>query len=196
MLWQYFEPLSRRSPAAYGFAFLNYYQDAMRFTDDLNFEITADVAVSYVPVHDPDGSGRPVIAEKTQFYDLVSFLYADFYRGLMQGNAPRRCHNCGKYFLLTAGYNTCYCNNIAPGEKMRTCRKVGAHNKEAKEKASATPAQREYRKAYNRLKTRKNRGKITAEEWNNLVAQAQDLKEQADQGKLSDEELKEKLAAL
>lgn len=38
---------------------------------------------------------------------------------------PRRCHNCGKYFLLTNGYNTCYCNNIAPGETERTCRKVG-----------------------------------------------------------------------
>ena len=30
-----------------------------------------------------------------------------------------------KYFLLTNGYNTCYCNNIAPGETERTCRKVG-----------------------------------------------------------------------
>jgi hypothetical protein len=47
----------------------------------------------------------------------------------MAGNAPRRCHNCGRYFLLTDGYNTCYCNNIAPGEAERTCRKVGAHRK-------------------------------------------------------------------
>ncbi|WP_367575878.1 DUF6076 domain-containing protein [Acutalibacter intestini] len=73
----------------------------------------------------------------------------------MHGNCPRRCHNCGKYFLLTAGYNTCCCNITAPGETSRTCRKVGAHNKAEKEKASKTPAQRECRRAYNRLKARR-----------------------------------------
>lgn len=63
--------------------------------------------------------------------DYRHFLYTEFYRALMAGNALRRCHNCGRYFLLTAGYNTCYCNNIAPGETKRTCRKVGAHKKSA-----------------------------------------------------------------
>ena len=87
------------------------------------------------------------------------------------GNAPRRCHNCGKYFLLTAGYNTCYCNNIAPGETERTCRKVGAHRKEAQGKTNRTPAQVEYDRAYNRLKQRKNRKKISVEEWNAAVAE-------------------------
>ena len=67
--------------------------------------------------------------------EAVGCLEAEFFRGLAAGNAPRWCRNCGKYFLLTAGYNTCYCNNIAPGETERTCRKVGAHRKEAKEKA-------------------------------------------------------------
>ena len=51
------------------------------------------------------------------------------------------------YILLTEGYNTCYCNNIVPGETERTCRKVGAHRKEAKERAGVTPAQKEYAKA-------------------------------------------------
>ena len=69
------------------------------------------------------------------FLNLLDFLEVEFFRGRTAGNAPRRCHNCGKYFLLTAGYNTCYCNNIAPGETERTCRKVGAHRKEEREKA-------------------------------------------------------------
>ena len=51
------------------------------------------------------------------------------------------------YILLTEGYNTCYCNNIVPGETERPCRKVGAHRKEAKERAGVTPAQKEYAKA-------------------------------------------------
>ena len=64
------------------------------------------------------------MAEEATFGSLMDFLQTELYRSLAKGNAPRRCHNCGRYFLLTAGYNTCYCNNIAPGETARTCRKV------------------------------------------------------------------------
>lgn len=120
----------------------------------------------------------------------------EFFRGLSVGNVPRRCHNCGKYFLLTAGYNTCYCNNIAPGETERTCRKVGAHRKEARDRAGRTPAQIEYDRAYNRLKQRKNRKKITIDEWNVAVAKAQGLLERSERGELADEELKQQLDKL
>ena len=127
---------------------------------------------------------------------LLDFLEVEFFRGLAVGNAPRRCRNCGKYFLLTEGYNTCYCNNIAPGETERTCRKVGAHRKEARDRAGRTPAQVEYDRAYNRLKQRKNRGKISLDEWNMAVAMAQELLERSGRGELTDEELKRKLAEL
>ncbi len=68
----------------------------------------------------PTETGKIFIAEKAAFGSLTDFLRMEFYRGLAAGNAPRRCHNCGRYFLLTAGYNTCYCNNIALGEIERT----------------------------------------------------------------------------
>ena len=136
------------------------------------------------------------IAEKATFNSLMDFLQTEFYRGLAKGNAPRRCYNCGRYFLLTAGYNTCYCNNIAPGETARTCRKVGAHRKEAQRKANHTPAQKEYGKAYNRLKARKQRGKISEDEWNAAVAKAQELVARSERGELTDEELKQKLEEL
>jgi hypothetical protein len=90
---------------------------------------------------------------------------------------------------LNRGYNTCYCNNIAPGEIEKTCRKVGAHRK-AQELSSATPAQVEYRKVYNRLKARKNRGKISVDEWNAAVTKAFDLKDRTERGKIGDSELK------
>lgn len=146
------------------------------------------VSMAHSTEHD-----RTVLAERAEFSYLPHFLYMDFYRGLMAGNAPRRCHNCGRYFLLTAGYNTCYCNNLAPGETERTCRKVGARRKEAKKRAFATPSQREYAKAYNRLKARKQRGKISADEWNAAVAKARNLKEQTDCGELTNEELHQQL---
>ena len=116
------------------------------------------VEVSFVPMFAPSGGGKIILAERARFSELLDFLEVEFYRGLAIGNAPRRCHNCGRYFLLTNGYNTCYCNNIAPGETERTCRKVGAHRK-ANHPTGLSPAGVEYRKVYNRLKARKQRGR-------------------------------------
>ena len=48
----------------------------------------------------------------------------------------------------------------------------------------------EYENTYNRLKKRKARGKISTDEWNALVARAQETREQAQQGFLSDFEMK------
>ncbi len=81
-------------------------------------------------------------------------------------------------------------DNIAPSETECTCRKVGAHRKEAQGKANRTPAQVEYDRAYNRLKQRKNRKKISVEEWNASVAEAMKVLEQSEQGKLDDEEMR------
>ncbi|SBW06027.1 conserved hypothetical protein [uncultured Eubacteriales bacterium] len=195
----YLEPLNRRSIDAYAAAYARYFTDmaaAGIFFAESEFEQSFPTQVKFVPIAHPTMDGKVILAEKAEFSYLSHFLYTDFYRGLMAGNTPRRCHNCGKYFLLTEGYNTCYCNNLAPGETERTCRKVGAHRKEAKERASATPAQREYAKAYNRLKARKNRKRMNLDEWNAAVAKAQDLKGQAERGEISNEELRRRLQEL
>ena len=73
---------------------------------------------------------------------------------------------------------------------------MGAHRKAAQGKANRTPAQKEYDRAYNRLKQRKNRKKITLDEWNAAVAKAQELLAQSGRGELTDEELKRKLSVL
>ena len=200
MLALYFEPLKRRGAEAYAEAYAQYFTDvdaAGRVIFDMPpFEQSFPVEIKFVPTAHATENGRVVLAEKTVFSYFSHFLYTDFYRGLMAGNAPRRCHNCGRYFLLTAGYNTCYCGNIAPGEAERTCRKVGAHRKESRDRSSATPEQKEYNRAYNRLKMRKNRKKISVEEWNAAVAEAQKLKASAERGELTDEELRMKLETL
>lgn len=197
---RYLEPLTKRTKDAYAFAFLCYCRGrdraAFLLPNPSDEGTVSNTELSFVPIQDQDHLGQVVLGEVLRFNDLVSFMKTDFYRGLIHGNAPRKCQNCGKYFLLTNGYNTCYCNNIAPGETKRTCRKVGAHNKEAKKKASETPAQQEYRKAYNRLKMRKARGKISVDQWNTAVAEAEELREQAEQGKLSELELRERLGKL
>ena len=200
MLELYFEPLNRRGTDAYAVAYTHYFTDmeigGRVLLDEPIFEQSFPVEVKFVPQMLLGEDEKVVMAEKTEFSYYSHFLYTEFYRALIAGNAPRRCHNCGKYFLLTAGYNTCYCNNIAPGEANRTCRVVGAHRKESKERADASPARKEYQRTYNRLKQRKTRGKISIDEWNNAVAKAQGLLMQAEQGVLTDEELKKKLMEL
>nr|WP_325204517.1 DUF6076 domain-containing protein [uncultured Oscillibacter sp.] len=198
MLELYFESLSRRSSEAYAEAYAAYFTDTIAagepFFPEQEFNQSFPAQLCFVPMAHPTGAGKVLLAEKVEFRYLSHFLYTDFYRGLMAGNAPRRCHNCGRYFLLTARYNTCYCNNIAPGETERTCRKVGAHKK-ASHPTGLSPAGVEYRKVYNRLKARKQRGKISRDEWNATLAQVQEVLDLAEQGKLSDEEMRKRFAA-
>lgn len=197
MMEQYFEPLERRNSGAYAEAYSAFYAHMLSVSVHLfgeDFAQSSPVEVSFVPMMGQTNEGELFIAEKATFNSLTDFLRTEFYRGLAAGNAPRRCHNCGRYFLLTAGYNTCYCNNIAPGETDRTCRKVGAHRKEAQGKANRTPAQVEYDRTYNRLKQRKNRRKISVEEWNAAVAEAMKVLEQAERGAFDDEEMRKRFA--
>jgi hypothetical protein len=193
----FFEPLLKRGAEAYAVGLYRFWSNTEilnRISQELPqspaflFRQSAQVELEFVPMPDPEDKTRYVIAERVVFHSIGEFLQAEFYRALQHGNAPRRCHNCENFFLLTAGYNTCYCNDIAPGETERTCRKVGAHKKAATKER--TPAQVEYQRVYNRLKTQKSRGKISVDEWNALVAQAQEVKDQAERGELSDEEMK------
>lgn len=200
MARQYFEPLKRRNAKAYAGAYSFFFANMLVAGAQLlheDFQQSFPMEVSFVPMQGPKGHEDEIfIAEKATFTDLADFLRTEFYRGLAIGNAPRPCHNCGRHFLLTDGYNTCYCNNIAPGETERTCRKVGAHRKEARGRANRTPAKVEYDRAYNRLKTRKQRGKISVDEWNAAVAKAQELVAQSERGELTDEVLQKKLDQL
>lgn len=199
MARQYFEPLKRRNVNAYAGAYSFFYAHMLAAGDQLfheSFQQSFPMEVSFVPMMHPTEKNKAFVAEKATFSSLSDFLRTEFYRGLAIGNAPRPCHNCGRYFLLTEGYNACYCNNIAPGETERTCRKVGAHRKEAQGRANRTPAKVEYDRAYNRLKTRKQRGKISVDEWNTAVAKAQELLTQSERGELTDEELTKKLKEL
>ncbi len=199
MTERYFEPLKRRNSDAYAEAYSRFYGQMISVGARIfgaDFEQTYPMEVSFVPMMYPNDENAVFIAEKATFNSLTDFLRTEFYRGLALGNAPRRCHNCGRYFLLTEGYNTCYCNNIAPGETKRTCRKVGAHRKEALGKENRTPAQKEYDRTYNRLKVRKQRGKISTDEWNAAVAKAQEMVSRSERGELTDEELKQRLAEL
>ena len=115
----YFEPLARRNAEAYAEAYATYFTNVAAagglFFPEQEFEQSFPAQLCFVPTAHPTERGKVLLAEKVEFRYLSHFLYTDFYRSLMAGNAPRRCHNCGRYFLLTNGYDTCYCNNNRAG---------------------------------------------------------------------------------
>ena len=201
MLTDYFEDLPSRRPEAYAAAFescmASFREIYMQTEDDEDLaymnkrRLNFPVSISFVVERDKK-TGQPFMAERMTFEDLISFLYMDLYRGMAVGNVPRQCHNCGKWFLAIGAYDTVYCQRVAPGEMARTCRQVGAHRKE-REKNGKDFAYREYTRVYNRLKTWKQRGKISAEEWNRRVAHIQEAKTVFLAGGMSDVEYKAKL---
>lgn len=79
MLEQYFEPLKRRNADAYGFAFATYYKNMLKmqpiFAPEIDWGLSTEVTLNYLPANTFDGTGKFVIAEQMQFTNLVSFLY-------------------------------------------------------------------------------------------------------------------------
>lgn len=73
-----------------------------------------------------------------------------------------------------------------------TCTQVGAHGKERR-RSKEDPVMGEYKRVYNRLKTGKNRGQLSPDDWNRQVAEIQEMKEAAQQGRISLSELKRDL---
>ncbi len=199
MLENYFETLPSRKPDSYVTAYAKYKRDIRNgydiaeqedeSTDELDLhQLYFPFSLSYEPKLHPK-TKEPFLAEVMTFGTLESFLYTDLMKAMAVGNVPRRCHNCGKYFLAVGGYGTVYCERIAPNETKKTCRKVGAHNKE-KAKNGSSMIRKEYDRVYNRLKTRRNRGTISEDEWNEQVSLAQDLKDKATHGQISDAKYK------
>lgn len=197
MLEQYFEKLHRRDRHTYAQAYSRYYQSVTAvgtlLYPETEFEQSFPAEFKFVPIVFKEQEENVILAEETEFAELHAFLYADFYRGLMHGNAPRRCHNCNRYFLLTRGYNTCYCNNIAPGETERTCRQVGAHRVSARLWAGNTPLLKEYAKTVNRIKGQRRSKKISGNDFRIFEDEAKALVDQVEHGQLTDEEAIRKL---
>ncbi len=104
------------------------------------------IAYESVPVDTPAGK-QNVLCQTITYKSIGSFLYQELMNGLLSGMPPKRCKNCGKFFLLQNGYYTDYCDRIAPGETLKTCRDVGAR-KRFDEKVKQDPVWLAYQRAY------------------------------------------------
>lgn len=183
---------------AYGEATEYEGEDFLRYRERYQEEVrrrylqtSFDIGVSYKTIPHPKREGESVLAEEVFCEELETFLTLDLIRGFMAGHIPRRCDHCGRFFLLDSGYDIRYCENKAPDVPGKTCSQVGAHSKERR-RSREDPIIGEYKRVYNRLKTRKNRGQLSPDDWNRQVAEIQELKEKAQRGEITIRELKQR----
>ena len=133
----------------------------------------SDVRISLLP--NPHDS-KDAFVTRVCFPSWKDFIYMDLYRGMAAGNLPFICENCHHYFLVRGCYKTVFCERIAPGETKKTCRQVGGHVKE-RMKIDTDYARREYTRAYNRIKMRRYRGRMTEEEFAKEYDRLNELKD-------------------
>lgn len=157
------------------------------------------LTMAYIFCADPKDKNRTIIAERTFFEDMFSFLASDFYRGLQYGHAPMKCANCGRYFLNDKGYaNRRYCDGRDPDQPEYTCRQVGAYNtngeeEKGKEPADSSAPSRLCSNAKNRFRGLYRYGTISEANLERLLNEVDKLKAKALRGKLTDAQLEEAL---
>ena len=121
-------------------------------------------------------SCEPELVEKMYFDRLLDFVYVEFMKGLQKGFVPKRCANCGRWFLQTPGATFAYCAGPAPEDPGKTCREIGAASS-FKDKVANNEVwqvqQRAYKKYYART-MRKDMTKAEFEAWTRDAEQKRD----------------------
>lgn len=153
------------------------------------------VMLSFVPRQIEPTVDAYQIFEYYEACNLQTLLKMDFYRALGAGHVIRRCEYCGRYFLLTKGYHTKYCDQPNPKHPQFTCAQLGYRQTGLKEAAKDDPLKRSLFRCSQRLNKDVSRGKITAEERKVLYEKALELHFDARQNpNISFEEFDQSLA--
>lgn len=132
------------------------------------------------------------ICETGTFFSLVELLLYDFMRALCMGVAPRICPSCGKYFLPDRS-NRLYCEGTAADGRL--CREVGAVRSYT-ERVRGDGLKKLCAAACGRINTRKCRGKLTAEEADELKEKCREMLARAENAGVSCETFEQELKEL
>lgn len=127
--------------------------------------------------------GEPRFSERYLFQDAISFFYVDFLRGLQSNFIPKRCSNCGRWFLQTGGKYFEYCARPLEDDASKTCRDVGAQESYA-QKCRNDPVWKTYLRAYKTHFARRKKGKMTPDEFRIWADNAILWRGQAERGEL------------
>lgn len=142
-----------------------------------SMEIDApQINVQYA-LYEPE-AGEPEIVEKMYFDRLCDFVYVEFMRGLQKGYTPRRCSNCGKWFLQKPGVDYSYCTRVAPGETEKTCRDVGSLSS-FREKVQENDIWQIHQRAYKKYYARVLKNRMSKPEFEAWARQAEQIRDAA-----------------
>ena len=118
------------------------------------------------------------VVEKMYFDRLLDFVYVEFMKGLQKGFVPKRCANCGRWFLQTPGATYAYCAGSAPGQDGKTCREIGASSS-FRSKVENNDVWKVHQRAYKKYFARIRSGLMTKGEFEVWSRQAADLRDAA-----------------
>lgn len=131
-----------------------------------------DVTVECTIQYSYQRHGRDfVLVEQYTFSSLRDFLHVDLGKAVLCGNAPRKCRLCGRWFFHEQGDRAIYCDNIAPGEEVKTCREVGARATFERKLQSEEPW-KIYKRAYKKYYARVMKGNMSREDFEAWAEQA------------------------
>ena len=118
------------------------------------------------------------LVEKMYFDHLTDFIYVEFMKGLQKGFVPKRCANCGQWFLQEPGLTYNYCKQIAPGETELTCRDIGSRVS-FRDKVKNNDVWQVHQRAYKKYFARTKKGTMTKTAFEIWGREAEELRDQA-----------------
>lgn len=134
------------------------------------------VNVQYVILEREDKTHE--LVEKMYFDHLADFIYVEFMKGLQKSFVPKRCANCGRWFLQEPGLTYNYCKQVAPGETELTCRDIGSRAS-FRDKVKNNEVWQIHQRAYKKYFARTKKGTMTKTEFEAWTRGAEELREQA-----------------
>lgn len=120
----------------------------------------------------------PELVEKMYFDRLLNFVYVELMRGLQKGYVPKRCANCGRWFLQLPGATYAYCDGPAPGQEGKTCREVGA-SANFQEKVRNNEIWKLHQRAYKKYFARTRKGTMSKPGFEAWAREAEQLRDEA-----------------
>lgn len=179
----YLSALKKLNPENYAAALYDYLNDpraAMKMIANPIegtglYSVADPVMLRYVPRPVEDEEEIYQIFEYYEATQLQTLLKTDFYKALSAGHVIRRCEYCGRYFLLTKGYHTKYCDKPNPQHPQFTCAQLGYRQTGLKEAAKDDPMKQALFRCYQRLNKDVSRGNLTSEARDRLYAMAVDM---------------------
>ena len=118
------------------------------------------------------------IVEKMYFDRLLDFVYVEFMKGLQKGFVPKRCANCGRWFLQKPGATYAYCTGAAPGQDGKTCREIGASSS-FRSKVENNDVWKVHQRAYKKYFARIRSGLMTKGEFEAWTRDAEQKRDAA-----------------